>query len=84
MKSCLITPYCFGDINCYVFAVSNGQRVRILASVLKYRQEESRHELDHIEIAEAYISIDDMAGLISRLKTQLQIFIMENRCFDTI
>lgn len=80
-----MTPYCFGDNDCYVFAVSNGQRVRFLASVLiKYRQEEEMHELDNIEVAEAYINVDDMAELISKLKAQLQIFINENRRFDTI
>lgn len=78
-----MTPYCFGDNDCYVFAVSDGQRVRFLASVLEYRQEEGMHGLDNIEVAEAYISVDDMAELISKLKTQLQIFINENRRFDT-
>ena len=64
-----ITPNCFGDINCCVFAVSNGQQVRVLASGLEYSLEEGRHELDNIEIMEAIVSADDMAEVISKLKT---------------
>lgn len=69
-----ITPYCFGDINSYVFAVSNGQQVRILASSLEYGLE------DNIEITEAYISMNDMEEIISKLKAQLsqQIFLNES------
>lgn len=69
-----ITPYCFGDINSYVFAVSNGKQVRILASSLEHGLE------DNIEITEAFISINDMDEVISKLKTQLsqQIFLNES------
>lgn len=69
-----ITPYCFGDINSYVFAVSNGQQVRILASSLEHGLE------DNIEITEAVISINDMDEVISKLRTQLsqQIFLNES------
>lgn len=69
-----ITPYCFGDINSYVFAVSNGKQVRILASSLERGLE------DNIEIAEVFISMDDVDEVISKLKTLLsqQVFLNEN------
>lgn len=75
-----ITPVCFGDINCYVFAVSNGQQVRILASGLEYSLEEGTHKMDNIEIAEAYIGVNEITEVISKLKIQLskQIFSNEN------
>ncbi len=66
-----ITPYCFGDINCCVFAVSNGQQVRVLASCLEYSLEEGRHKMDNVEIAEAFISVDEMEEIISKLEKQL-------------
>lgn len=76
-----VTPYSFEDINCFVFAVSNGEQVRILASYLEYRPEEGIHEMANIEITEAYISVDDMAELISKLNTQLSQQVLLNETY---
>ena len=73
-----MTPYCFGDISCFVFAVSNGEQVRVLASGLKYNPEEGIHEMNNIEIAEAYISVGDMAEIVSGLNMQLSQQILLN------
>ena len=76
-----VTPYSFGDINCLVFAVSNGEQIRILASCLEYNPEEGIHEMANIEIAEAYISVDDMAELVSKLNTQLSQQVLLNETY---
>ena len=63
-----ISPTCFSDNNCYIFAVSNGKQIRILAvSDLEYIVEESTHNLENIEIGETYISVEEMNEIISKL-----------------
>lgn len=78
-----VTPYSFGDINCFVFAVSNGEQVRILASCLEYRIEEGIHEMANIEITEAYISVDEMAEFVSKLNMQLSQQVLLNETYKT-
>lgn len=64
-----ITPCEFSDHNCYVFAVGNGEQVRILAAAdLKYIMEESKHELDGINVSEAIITVDELNEIISTLR----------------
>lgn len=62
-----ITPEAFADENCYVFAVSNGKEVRIMATKLNYNVEESRHELNNVDINEIFIEIEDLNQIISQL-----------------
>ena len=62
-----ITPESFADENCYVFAVSNGKEVRIMATKLNYIVEESRHELSNVDISETFIEIEDLNQIISQL-----------------
>lgn len=50
-----ITPQSFSDQNYYIFAVSNGKKIRILASKLDYDFEISRHNFININISEIYI-----------------------------
>ena len=64
-----ITPESFADENCYVFAVSNGKEVRIMATKLNYIVEESRHELSNVDISETFIEIEDLNQIISQLET---------------
>ncbi len=53
-----ISPVVFSDNNCLVFAVSNGDMMRVLAaSDLEYIKAESRHDLKNIEVNETYITI---------------------------
>ena len=63
-----ITPESFADENCYVFAVSNGKKVRIMATKLNYIVEESRHELSNVDISETFIEIEDLIQIISQLE----------------
>lgn len=65
-----ITPELFADENCYVFAVSNGKEVRIMAAKLNYIVEESRHELSNVDISETFIEIEDL----NRIMSQLEIY----------
>jgi len=62
-----ITPESFEDENCYVFAVSNGNEVRIMAAKLNYNVKESRHELNNIEISETFMAIDELNKILSQL-----------------
>ena len=63
-----ITPESFADENCYVFAVSNGKEVRIMATKLNYIVEESRHELSNVDISETFIENEDLNQIISKLE----------------
>lgn len=62
-----ITPLSFPENNCYIFAVSDGARIRILASKLKYIREESRHKLKNINVNEAFISMEEMNEIVKEL-----------------
>ena len=63
-----ITPLSFPEDNCYIFAVSDGTQVRILAAKLKYIKEKSRHMLKNININEAFISAQEMKEIAKALK----------------
>ncbi|NBK93527.1 hypothetical protein D5278_16345 [bacterium 1XD21-13] len=63
-----ITPLIFADKGCYVFAVSNGRQVRILAAELSYIIEKSRHDLNKIQISEAILTHKELSGITSHLK----------------
>lgn len=63
-----LTPYSFADNNCYVFGVSSGKQVRILSAKLKYIIEESRHELENIDISETVLSIEELNEIVLKLK----------------
>ena len=66
--SYIITPNEFEDNNCFVFMVSNGEKIRILAaSELQYIKEESTHNLQDIDVAEAYISKEELERIIEKL-----------------
>lgn len=63
-----ITPNEFGDRNCYVFMVSNRDKIRILAaSELQYIKEESTHDLQDINVVEAYISKEELERMAEKL-----------------
>ena len=63
-----ITPLSFPEDNCYIFAVSDGVLVRILAAKLKYIVEESRHVLQNVDINETFISVEEMREIAKELK----------------
>lgn len=63
-----ITPNEFGDRDCFVFMVSNGDIIRILAaSELQYIEEESTHNLQDINVAETYISKEELERMVEKL-----------------
>lgn len=63
-----ITPASLSDNNCYIFAVSNGIQVRILAAKLKYIKEFSRHMLKNASIDEVFISVQEMKEIVEALR----------------
>ena len=62
-----INPTSLADNDCFVFAVSDGANVRILASKLDYEPENSRHKLQGISVDEAIISVAELKEIISSL-----------------
>lgn len=68
-----ITPNEFGDRDCYVFMVSNEDKIRILAaSELQYIKEESTHNLQDINVAETYLSKEELEGMVEKLSMFVQ------------
>lgn len=63
-----ISPYCFLDNQYYVFAVSDGTNIRILASKLKYIKKYSNHNLKNIKVSEAIISMKELNDIIYKLE----------------
>ena len=63
-----ISPYCFLDNQYYVFAVSDGTNIRILASKLKYIKKYSNHKLKNINVNEAIISMKELNDIIYKLE----------------
>lgn len=59
-----ISPSVLVDKNCFLFAVSDGSNVRILASQLDYIVAESRHNLSNITVSEAVLSIEEIDELV--------------------
>lgn len=62
-----ISPPSFSDCDCYVFAISNGKKVRIMAAKLNYIIKDSRYELNNINVSETFITTDDLNEIISEL-----------------
>ena len=52
----------------YVFAVSDGTNIRILASKLKYIKKYSNHKLKNINVNEAIISMKELNDIIYKLE----------------
>lgn len=64
-----ISPQSFSDSDCFVFAISNGNQVRIMASKLNYITKDSRHELENINVSETFIDISELNKMISEIDT---------------
>lgn len=62
-----ISPQSFSDSDCFVFAISNGKQVRIMASKLNYITKDSRHELKNINVSETFIDISELDKIISEV-----------------
>lgn len=62
-----ISTVSLSDNNCFIFAVSDGRNVRIMADKLEYIKEESRHNLKKLNIKEIYISQENIDEIISKL-----------------
>jgi hypothetical protein len=63
-----ISPTIFSDRGHYVFAVSDSEHIRIIASKLKYIKKYSRHDLKKIHIIETSITKDKLNEIISELE----------------
>lgn len=66
-----ITPSSFSDQDCYIFAVSNGEQVRVFASTLIYVPEESRHNLEDAKIEEVLMDINDFKNIGYQMQEQI-------------
>lgn len=62
-----ISPEAFSDKDCFVFVVSNGGKVRIMAAYLEYILSESRHNLQNAKIIETVISTEELEKIILEL-----------------
>jgi len=66
-----ISPYSLSDNNCYVFAVSFGKKVRIMAAKLDFIKSDSRHNLTNLDISEAFISDQELTRIILEMNVML-------------
>lgn len=62
-----LSPQELGDRNCFIFAVGNGEAVRILAGEMHYDKETSRHDFHTVSIKETAISCDEFHAVADRL-----------------
>ena len=65
-----ISPDSFSDNNCFVFAVGNGEQVRIMAAKLNYLIKNSRHDLRRIDVSETFLDATE----IKKIASELDIF----------
>lgn len=63
----MISTPSFYDNNYLVFAVSNGEKVRILAARPDYCKEESICILEGVEITETFIDVSELNDIIDKL-----------------
>jgi hypothetical protein len=63
-----ISPTEFLDYNNYVFAVSDSNNIRIIASELKYIKKYSKHSLKRIGTIETFISNNELNKIVLELK----------------
>lgn len=67
--SYMISTPSFSDNDYLVFAVSNGEKVRILTAKPDYCKEESIHILEGAEITETFIDISDLNKITDKLSS---------------
>ena len=63
-----ISPQIFCDNNFYFFAVSDGEKVRVMGTKLEYVRSESRHRLCDLTIKEVYITMEELGEIVSELQ----------------
>lgn len=63
----MISTPSFSDNDYLIFSVSNGEKIRILASHPDYCKEESIHILDGVQIIETFIDISDLNKITDKL-----------------
>ena len=68
----IITPQEIWDKDYYIFAMSDGKDVRILASRLKYINKTSRHRLENITVREAFVSDSELREITAALEDWVQ------------
>jgi len=59
-----ISTQTLGNFHCCVFAVSDGEQIRIMAAKLDYVIEESRHDLNNMKISETIITNSELMEII--------------------
>lgn len=70
-----ITPESFSDKHYYVFAVGDGEKVRILAcNKLSYNADESRHSFDNLIVWESTVSIQTIESIAENIEKAIESF----------
>lgn len=62
-----LTPDSFGDADCHVFAVSNGEYVRVLGGGLK-RDAGGEDDFENIHVSEGLVAVPEWDRMVSKLK----------------
>lgn len=62
-----VTPDALADSNCFIFTVSNGETVRILADVLPYQIDEGQHNLHALQPSETVLPLAEMDDILADL-----------------
>lgn len=69
-----ISPMEILDKDYHVYAISDGENVRILASKLRYIKKYSTHKLNNITVREAYVTCNDIEIMVKELNDWLQYY----------
>lgn len=62
-----VSPFSFSDQGYHVFAVSNGDQVRILAAKLDRVERRLQYDFDDIKITETHISTEELVKIVARI-----------------
>lgn len=65
-----ITPLTFPEDNCDVFAVSDGDQVRILAAKRQYKKDAMRPTFNNATAKEAFISVQELKEIAKALEIE--------------
>lgn len=59
-----ISPITHSDFDYYTFKVSNGERIRIIASKVNYIESESEYDFNNLEIHETFITNGELEEIL--------------------
>lgn len=65
-----ISPCSCSDHGYHIFAVSNGDQVRILAAKVDYDIEEGKFDLQQFKVSEAFVSLADWKRIVQQISNE--------------